>query len=141
MSVPFNAGEQHYVFQTAWHDLVVWTRTGTPPRMMPRLDVDLSTSPPSYRKDANGNVLGGIRNPAVDAPIAILSGLPPVGAPGFCILFGQTHPFTPSQMSALYPTHKDFVKQWRNAVHASVNAGFLLHEDARRLEDVVSPDN
>jgi hypothetical protein len=139
--VGFNTGEQHYVFQTAWRDLVSWTRTGTPPRSMPRLDVDTTTTPPSYRKDANGNVLGGIRNPAVDAPIATLSGVPPTGAPGFCVLFGQTHPFTPSQMSALYPTHKDFVKQWRAAVRSSAKAGYLLPEDAHRLEDVVSPDN
>jgi hypothetical protein len=138
--VGFNAGQQHYVFQTAWHDLVSWTRTGTPPRAMPRLDVDTSTTPPSYRKDANGNVLGGIRNPAVDAPIATLSGLPPGGAPGFCVLFGQTHPFTPSQMSALYPTQKDFVKQWRGAVRAGTRAGFLLPEDAERLLNAVSAE-
>jgi Alpha/beta hydrolase domain len=68
---------------------------------MPRLDVDTSTTPPSYVKDAVGNVTGGIRTPAVDAPIAVLSGLPPVGAPGFCVLFGQTKPLTPSQLSAL----------------------------------------
>jgi hypothetical protein len=136
--VAFNTGEQHYVFQTALHDLIDWTRTGGAPDKMPRLDVDTSTTPPSYRLDGNGNVRGGIRTPAVDAPIATLSGLPPAGAPGFCVLFGQTIPFTPSHISALYPTHSKFVKEWQESVKRSEKAGYLLSEDADKLKDVVS---
>jgi hypothetical protein len=136
--VPFNTGEQHYVFQTALHDLVEWTRTGKPPRKMPRLDVDTRTTPPSYRLDGNRNVLGGIRTPAVDVPIARLSGLPPANAPGFCVLFGQTTPFTPKQISTLYPTHEKFAKEWRKAVRRDLRAGYLLREDAARLEEVVA---
>ncbi|MCW2620612.1 MAG: hypothetical protein JWL64_214 [Frankiales bacterium] len=135
--VPFNAGQQHYAFQTAQRNLIDWTRTGIAPRSMPRLSVDTSTTPASYRLDAQGNVLGGVRTPAVDAPIATLSGLPPAGAPGFCRLFGQTHPFTPSQLSALYPTQHDFAKAWKQAVLTDLKAGYLLREDATRLDDLV----
>jgi hypothetical protein len=137
-TVPFNAGEQHYVFQTALHDLVAWTRTGVPPRQMPRLAVNTSTTPPSYRLDKYGNVKGGIRTPAVDTPIATLSGLPPANASSFCILFGQTAPFTPAQISALYPSHADFVRAWGRSVRADLQAGYLLPQDAARLLDAVS---
>jgi hypothetical protein len=136
--VPFNAGEQQYVFHTALHDLVFWTRTGVAPEKMPLLQVDNSTTPPRYRLDSNGNVLGGIRTPAVDAPLATLSGLPPTGAPGFCLLFGQTTPFTPSQISALYPTHQDFVRQWQRSAYLDQRDGYLLPQDAKKLAEVVS---
>jgi Alpha/beta hydrolase domain len=135
--VAFNTGQQHYIFQTALSDLTDWTRTGRPPRSMPRLDVNTSTVPATYVKDSVGNVRGGIRNPAVDAPIAVLSGLPPAGAPGFCVLFGQTIPLSPTQIGALYPTRHDFVKQWRRSVHDGLKNGYLLARDAEALAAVV----
>ncbi|MCW2529282.1 MAG: hypothetical protein JWM76_4142 [Pseudonocardiales bacterium] len=135
----FNTGQQHYVFQTALRRLVFWTQTGIAPRSMARLAVNpaTATAPASYQVDANGNVLGGIRSPAVDAPVATLSGLPPVGAPGFCVLFGTTAPFTSAQLAALYPTNSAFVREWRSSVLRGVLAGYLLPEDAARLFAVV----
>ncbi len=136
--VGFNAGEQQYVFQTAVHDLDSWTRTGVPPENMPLFKINTSTTPPSYQLDQYGNVLGGIRTPAVDTPIATLSGLPAPGAPGFCLLWGQTHPFTPSQVAAVYPTHADFVRQWQRSAQRDERDGYLLPVNAKRLADVVS---
>ncbi len=133
-TAPFNTGEQHYVFQTALHDLVLWTQTGIAPRSMPRLD---TTPDGSYVLDANGNVEGGVRTPAVDVPVATLSGLPPVGAPGFCVLFGTTTPFTPTQLADRYPSHAAFAAQWRRAVIRDLLAGYLLPADAARLLAVV----
>jgi Alpha/beta hydrolase domain len=136
--VAFNTGQQHYIFQSALSALTDWTKTGRPPRSMPRLDINTATSPPTYVKDSVGNVRGGIRNPAVDAPIAVLSGLPPAGAPGFCVLFGQTIPLTPTQISALYPKRNDFVQQWRRSVRDGLKNGYLLEEDAKALQAVVA---
>jgi Alpha/beta hydrolase domain len=138
--VGFNTGQQHYIFQAALSALTDWTKTGKPPRSMPRLEIDTSTTPPSYVKDSVGNVRGGIRNPAVDAPIAVLSGVPPAGAPGFCVLFGQTIPLTAVQISALYPNQHDFVQQWRRSVRDGLKNGSLLKEDAKKLEAVVAGD-
>jgi len=133
-----NAGEHHYVYQAILHDLIAWARTGEPVPHMPRFEISTSGARPAYVLDANGNVLGGARTPAVDAPVATLSGLPAAGAPSFCLFFGQTHPFTPSQLSALYPTHGKFVHQWDRAVEKDLDAGSLLPADAGRLLDVVS---
>ena len=136
--VGMNAGQEHYVANTVLHDLASWARGDEPPPKMPRLEVDSATNPPSYRLDRNGNVRGGVRTPAVDVPLAVLSGLPAPGAPGFCNVFGQTHPFTSVQIAALYPTHADFVHQWKRAVKNAARAGALLPEDAEKLEDVVN---
>ena len=102
----FNAGEEHYVFNAALYDLSLWVRTGVPPKSMPHLEIDTSKDSPTYRLDRNGNVLGGVRTPAVDVPIAVLSGIPPPHSPGFCGTFGQTRPFTAPQIAALYPTRE-----------------------------------
>ena len=119
--------------------LALLPASATPPHA-PRLEVDTSTAPPTYKLDKNGNVLGGIRTPAVDAPLATLSGLSPDKPPSWCVLFGQTQPFTPAKLAALYPTHTAFVSQWQKAVTRDEKAGYLLAPDARRLADVVTPN-
>jgi hypothetical protein len=61
--------------------------------------------------DGHGNILGGLRTPAVDVPVATLSGQPQAGSL-YCAFFGQTTPFTAAQLKALYPTRLAFVKAW-----------------------------
>jgi hypothetical protein len=90
-----------------------------------------------FGKDAFGNVLGGVRSPQVDAPVAALGGVGNSGSGAvgvFCRLFGTTVPFGASQMAALYPNHGQFVSQWAHAVNADVNGGFLLQPDATELK-------
>jgi hypothetical protein len=137
-TAPFNTGEEHYILQTALHDLIAWVRTGVPPRSMPRFDIDTSSSPPRYVFDAQGNVKGGVRSPAVDVPVATESGLPPgPGASQDCALFGHSHPLTLTHLSRLYPTRASFVQRWRKAVSIDLAAGYLLPADAKRLDAVV----
>ena len=69
--------------------------------------------PVVFATDANGNVLGGVRTPQIDAPVATLSGVGNSGrARGILPLFGRTIPFSATQLAALYPTHAQFVLQW-----------------------------
>ena len=105
---------------------------------MPRFNVTPGSTP-SYVLDANGNVTGGIRTPAVDTPVATLSGLAPAGAPGFCVLFGETTPFSAQKLTSLYPSHRDFGRDWDRSVVRDLRAGYLLSQDAAILQDVVSP--
>jgi len=132
----FNAGEEHYVYNAALHDMTLWVRSGVAPPKMSRLAINTSSNPPTYRLDGNGNVVGGVRTPAVDVPLASLSGLSPSGAPSFCTTFGQTHPFTSTQVASLYPTQADFVSKWKAAVQKDMAAGGLLPADASRLDVV-----
>ncbi len=129
----FNTGEQHYVFNTALNDLSSWATTGTAPKSMPRFDIDTSTSPPTYRLDKVGNVEGGLRTPAVDTPVARLSGLPAPGGGQFCEFFGQTHPLKTSELAKLYPTTSSFSSQWKASVSRDEAAGYLLAVDAAKL--------
>jgi hypothetical protein len=127
---PVNAGAHHWLLQAAWRHLDTWVRTGVAPPTGPLLQI-ASTSPVVLARDANGNALGGVRSPQVDAPVATLTGINT--GDGFCRLFGSTTPLTSTQLHALYPTHDDFVSKWLASVSANVAAGFILPADAPEL--------
>jgi Alpha/beta hydrolase domain len=133
--VPINTGGTHWLLNAAVYWLNQWVVNGTAPPSAPPLQV-ASTPPTVFARDSTGNVVGGVRSPQVDAPIAALggtgnSGAGPIGQ--FCRLFGTTVPFTPEQLAARYPSHDAFVQQWAQAAINGVNAGYLLKQDAYEL--------
>jgi Alpha/beta hydrolase domain len=129
---PVNTGPAHYVLDAAFSRLNRWVAKGILPPVAPRLRTT-GVGPVVFATDANGNVLGGIRTPAVDAPVATLSGRA-TGGNSFCFLFGSTVPFTPAQMELLYPDHRTFVAAWTSATRSARAAGFLTAADAKELE-------
>ena len=132
-----NTGPAHWVLNAAVYSLNRWITKGIPPALAPRLETT-TVAPVTYALDASGNARGGIRGPQVDVPIAALGGTtntgnPPLGT--FCRLFGTTVPFTPEQLSALYPSHDTFVAKWKQSIDRAVSAGFMLKPDAKELEN------
>jgi hypothetical protein len=125
---PINSGPQTFVLRAAIAHLDRWVARGTPPPRAPRFET-ISIQPLQYAVDANGNVLGGIRTPAVDAPVAKLSGLGQSGVT-FCGLFGTTVALSPEQLTALYRNHGGFVAAWSRATLRATAAGFLRPTDA-----------
>jgi len=133
-SSPINTGPATFVLRAGVAHLDRWIADSTPPPEAPRLQT-ISIIPAQYALDANGNVLGGIRTPAVDAAVAKLSGFGQSGAQ-FCALFGTTVPFTPEQLASLYGDHGGFVSAWNQATQDALQAGFLVGEDAQHLRIV-----
>jgi len=137
-----NAGPMHWVYNAALNWMNRWVRDGTPPPIAPRLETE---SLPGFRvvfkTDEHGNTLGGIRTPFVDVPIATLRGADNRAAEGapifsfFCSLFGKTVPFSTEKLAELYTSHDDFVEKYRSATLETVQAGYLLPEDATHLID------
>lgn len=135
-NAPFNTGEEHYVIDAAETALNRWVTTGIPPATAPRMQVNTSGSAPVFVTDADGNVLGGVRTPAVDVPVATLSGLgnSGVGQFGFfCSLLGTTTPFSAAKLAARYPTHSQFVSAWTTDTIRNQVAGFITPADAAQL--------
>ena len=135
---PINTGGAHWLLNSAVFWLNQWVTKGTPPPSGQPLQI-ASTSPFAYAKDANGNTIGGVRTPQVDAPIATLAGIGNTPANGqfisrFCGLFGSTVPYTPEQLAALYKNHGQFVSAWGHATQNLVKGGFLLKADADELK-------
>jgi hypothetical protein len=108
----------------------------------------------SFATNSNGEALGGIRTPQVQAPVAKLSGLGQPGAPSpsshpgsstasvsgatLCAIFGTTVPFSAAKLAALYPNHLAFVAKWDAATSAEVKEGYLLPVDAQTLDRVAA---
>jgi hypothetical protein len=130
-AAPINSGPQHFVVKAALVALDRWVRRGSPPPRAPRLELDPGP-PVAIVRDANGNALGGIRTPQLDAPIASFGG--EQGGSGLCSLFGTTTPFDAATLAALYPSQRAFERKWRRAVARSLRRGWILAADARLMK-------
>ncbi len=141
-TLAINTGGAHWLLDSAIFWLNQWVTRGTPPPHGQPLQI-ASTSPFAYATDANGNTVGGVRSPQVDAPIAVLAGIGNTPAnsasiSGFCFLFGSTVPYGQAQLASLYPTHLQFVLKWDAATLKDVLHGFILPADAIELANAAA---
>jgi hypothetical protein len=84
-------------------------------------------------RDDHGNVLGGIRTPYVDAPIAMLSG-EGQSSSLFCSLFGTTDLFDKAHLASLYPDHESYVDAVSTSIEDAVAKGHLLAPDGELIK-------
>lgn len=129
-----NKVPQHYVVNAALSHMAKWVTTGEAPPVSPRIE---------YRnwqvvRDVNGNAMGGIRLPELEAPTAThnYANYGSVGSGGnllvnsfACPFLGNTVPFDQARLEALYPSHDDYVMKFTAAADAALRDGFLLQAD------------
>ena len=70
-----NSGPQHWIAKAAFAALMRWVETGDPPACASRLETDGPGST-TFRRDAHGNTIGGVRTPAVDVPVSSCAARP-----------------------------------------------------------------
>jgi Alpha/beta hydrolase domain len=131
-TTPVNTGPQHTVVQAAFAAFNKWLDNGTPPASPPRFTLS-SSDPPALALDAHGNVIGGVRTPAVDVPVATLSGAPAPGANAICSLFGQTIAFSPATLTSLYQTKSNYLAKYTASLNKAIKAGYILAADRSTL--------
>ena len=108
---PVNAGSHTYELRAAMAAVNQWIATGVPPRQSPRLEVNPANRH-AFVTDPNGNALGGIRTPQVQAPVATLSGL---GQPGSTSIGKPTEQCRPSRAQ---PCAASSGPRFRSAPHS-----------------------
>jgi hypothetical protein len=138
LSKPMNAALQHhYVEEAALDALNRWVKSGVQPPESPRLQTT-DAAPPALALDANGNALGGVRSPWVDAPTARLSGLGQTGA-GFAVLFGVTEPYDRAKLDQLYPGGRaQYLKAFDESLQRAVKSGFILKRDEAEIHAIAA---
>jgi hypothetical protein len=104
-----------YTVDAAIYHTHKWITDGTPPPPGRQMEADLANR--EYRRDANGNALGGVRLPELEVPIASY---------GLAALGGTTTPFNEAKLLQLYPTHEDYVNKVTAAARAAEEAGYIL---------------
>ena len=128
-----NVAPARYAFRAAIADLNTWARDWKEYRAG-RLPADRVHAAPAaarlerdgfaLRRDEHGNALGGVRLPALDVPVATYRGEFQYGAGG------STSALDKDTLTALYPSHEDYVARMRTATAAAVAGGFMLPTDA-----------
>jgi hypothetical protein len=139
-----NTYQASYPWSAALVALDTWVRTGKAPPSQPRAARD-DAGEPTF--DEHGNLLGGVRLPIVDVPIAFYSaGITPAPTTDPCgvvggrtALKGFTRVFDAAKLAELYPTQARYLKPFNAAIDGAVARGVLLPEGAaelrRRAED------
>lgn len=133
---PVNRGQQAYVVRAAVRHLEAWARGGPAAPAAERLEVEDGR----FVTDEVGNARGGVRTPAVDAAVQVLSGDTEPGAPVICELFGSTLPVEPERLAAAYPDVAGYLAAYERATDAAVAAGFVLAEDRDEVLAEARPD-
>ena len=87
----------------------------------PVLEIDPITF--TFVKDVHGNTRGGVRTPAVDVPVSVLSGDPAPGTPSICAVLGTTTPFDETTLRSLYSSAGDYLETTQPLVEALVREG------------------
>jgi hypothetical protein len=129
---PINDGPQHLVVQAAFTAFDKWVVDGTPPPTPAPFRL-AGTKPTTYDTDKYGNVIGGVRTPAVDTPISTLSGQAPAGATVICSLFGSAIPLSASTLTVLYPTKADYIADYTKSLDKAIKGGYILAADRSAL--------
>jgi len=117
------------IMKAALSALNTWISGGPAPATAPRFVVD-DQNPPQYVRDANGQILGGIRTAAQDAPIAANAGIG--SGPWFCGPSGNHVDFTPAQLCQRYGNHARYVTRVKAIVNTNVRNRVLLPEEAHK---------
>jgi hypothetical protein len=103
-----------------------WIDGGPPPPAQPRIAVS-DSDPPHVVRDTDGNAIGGVRVPEMDAPRARHMAAMQETKGG---LMGEWFPFDAEVLQARYPEHDSYLEAYEAAAHAAVRTGVLRPRDA-----------
>ena len=131
---PYNPIRIGYVQSALMEALDRWIAIGASPPASRFLQLSWENREISLAKDADGNVLGGIRPPDIQVPLGTYSGSN--SGPGFCGLYGGFTAFDEEKLNTLYETHDAYVQRFKQTVEDSMQEGFLLLQDAQSQNEL-----
>jgi hypothetical protein len=100
---------------------------GAPPPSQPLIEV--GGDPPRITRDGDGNAVGGVRVPEMEATLSRnIGALEEAGSAG---LLGLWSPLPADVIHERYPDHAAYVVAFEKAAQAAVDAGVLRPRDAR----------
>lgn len=116
-------------------DMDRWVRKGTP---MPKAARVKRSGHDIVRDVRTGNLIGGVRPPWITAPAATYM----VEEETNCGMAYDTKiPYSAKRLRELYGSYANYQRKFSAAKAAAVAQGYLLPEDAKRLDPVAKPDD
>jgi hypothetical protein len=132
-----NVYEPGYEYSAALVTIDDWVRTGNAPPVDPSTRFDRTGGTLHY--DDLSNIVGGVRSPIIDVPIAkYYAGVPPTGGSpcsqtGSLPLVGGTEMMTAAELAAKYPTSQAYADAFEQQIETNLDRGWLLPEGAAEL--------
>jgi hypothetical protein len=111
-------------YMAAMHNLIEWVTRGTAPPKADRIETDDNGE---IVRDEYGNARGGVRLTYVDVPFATYIASSP-GDTMYQRMIGLEVPFAKEQLTALYPTHDDYVAKVKESVAGLVRDRWIFPE-------------
>lgn len=123
-----NSGQQVFVCRAALRHLITWIGGGARPPVAPPVEYDDEVVPGDL-----GIGRGGVRTPAVEAPVEKLVGAPyPQSAP-FCMLLGRTEVVPDEQLRQRWSDRDEYLRAYTEATERLIDEGFLLADDREEI--------
>ncbi len=116
------------VLNSAYEHLTRWINDGTAAPAAPQFERNANGS---LKRDADGELLGGIRLPQLAVPTGRNSGFN--SGPGTCMLAGFHHDYGPAELKARYHDHAGYTREVDKATQEALKAGFILPYDAEQI--------
>jgi hypothetical protein len=137
------------IWRSGFDHLSKWVKEGAPPPPGPFIEGQMvgTEDGPVWKLelDGDGNALGGIRLPEIEAPLGVYTGfdfswLEPAVAEEYpyAIVFafgGRFKPFGDEELAKRYPTKAAYRDAFVAAARKAFDAGYILEEDLRRYTD------
>jgi hypothetical protein len=117
------------VMNAAFQHMVRWIDDGVAPPTAEPIRLTRTYPTPEFARDAQGNVLGGIRLAEHAVPTAKNTGVN-TGANRFCFLYGSHEDFDTETLNSLYASKESYVEAVRRVARENVEAGYILPEAA-----------
>ncbi|MGC1424541.1 MAG: alpha/beta hydrolase domain-containing protein, partial [Terracidiphilus sp.] len=116
------------VLNSAYEHLNLWINDGTAAPAAPQFERNADGT---LKRDADGELLGGIRLPQLAVPTAQNSGFN--SGPGTCMLAGFHHDYSSIELKARYHDHDGYAHEVDKATQEVLDAGFILPYDAKQI--------
>lgn len=126
---PINSGQQVFVQRAALRHLVSWVGGGSRPVSVPQIEMDDDKVVPGDL----GIGRGGVRTPAVEAPVERLIGAPASDTEPICMLLGRTVEVAETELRERWSSREEYLDAYREATDRLIGEGFLLAEDREEI--------
>ncbi len=113
----------------AWHNLQLWSREGVRPPQAAPIAVGADHE---IVRDGQGNAIGGVRMPYIEAPLFTHTGY--LAAGGMGGITGSKQPLAPEVLRELYPDNAAYLAHFDVATDRLLAARFISEEDAAAMK-------
>jgi hypothetical protein len=122
------------VQRAAFHHMMQWLGHNGDPPSLPLVEVEVDDEDvPVIRRDADGNALGGVRLPELNAPLGTHVGLRDGESDMLRRIAGSSRSFPPALLRKRYGTVEQYMRRYLDALESSISAGYILPDDRAAL--------